>query len=447
MPDPVPPAAGTGPAPPDDPLRRSLHDEVHARPTARIRLPALLIYVAVLNDGISREAECAHLRELPGQGELSIEALRGGFLRLRLGGWTLKWERHTEFSRYTLVQPLPDGAELGRDQPDLLEGLVVTTDWLRRIPGRTIAAIEMAMVHGDPAATPELVAQAQAWFGPTNLLASRLGNQGHSLAFTDFLLRPTGFERMLVVAPPGTSELRAGRASQRLIEMETYRLMALRGLPDAKALAPGLADMERELSGITERLERKAESDQELLDTLVSLAAGVERATAAHVFRFSATRAYESLVDQRIGELREQPVSGIQTLGEFMRRRLSPAMSTVRATAQRLDSLSQRVARASDLLRTRVDIATETHNRELLEKLTRGQQLQLRLQSTVEGLSIAAISYYVVSLLLYAAKALKVAGLPVHPELLVGSAIPLILWLVWRTIRRIHESLHADGPH
>jgi uncharacterized membrane-anchored protein len=109
-----------------------------------------------------------------------------------------------------------------------------------------------------------------------------------------------------------------------------------------------------------------------------------------------------------------------------------------------LNVLSQRVARTSALLRTRVDIATEQQNQQLLEKLTRGQELQLRLQSTVEGLSIAAISYYVVSLLGYALKAVKAWGLHVDVEVTTGLLIPLVLWGVWRTIRRIHERLHSD---
>ena len=117
--------------------------------------------------------------------------------------------------------------------------------------------------------------------------------------------------------------------------------------------------------------------------------------------------------------------------------------ATVAATAQRLASLSARVERASALLRTRVDIATEAQNQQLLAKLTRGQELQLRLQSTVEGLSIAAISYYVVSLLLYGAKAAKAAGLPLNPEFAAGALVPVVVWSVWRATRRIHRALHS----
>jgi uncharacterized membrane-anchored protein len=293
-----------------------------------------------------------------------------------------------------------------------------------------------------------LVHQAQRWLGSDALVGSRMGRgadgQAHSCAFTDFQLRPSGFERWLVVAPPDTTATRAGRILQRLLELETYRLMALRGMPAARALAPLLNEAEPQLAGLIEQLESGGASDQQLLDQLVTLAARLERATAQHDYRFAATRAYAAIVAQRIAELRESAISGTQTIGEFLQRRLDPAIATVAAGAQRLASLSQRVERASGLLRTRVDIATEMQNQQLLAKLTRGQQLQLRLQSTVEGLSIAAISYYVVSLLLYGAKAAKSAGLPVHPEIAAGALIPLVLWAVWRTTRRIHRRLHAD---
>lgn len=425
--------------PDNDPQRILLHNEVHARPSQRIRLPALVIYVVVINEGITREQECEHLRRLPGQQSLLSEQLQNNFLRLRLQGYSLRWERHTEFTRYTLVQHLPDEAQLGATDPELLSCLALPRDWLAEIPGRTFAAVKLAMVQANLNATDELLKQSRQWFGGNPTVASLIGREGHSLAVTDFMLRPSGFERFLVIMSAGASETRAGRVSQRLLEIETYRLMALRGLPVAKRLIPELTSAERQLAEITAQLENKGASDQELLDTLISLAVRIERATVEHAYRFAATQAYNKLVMQRIAELRENATPGTQTIGEFMQRRLSPAISTVEATAQRLSYLSARVSRTSSLLRTRVDILAETQNQQLLEKLTRGQDLQLGLQSTVEGLSIAAISYYVISLLLYATKAGAAAGLPIHPELATGLMIPLVLWVVWRTTRRIHE--------
>ena len=429
--------------PADFGARRALHNEVHARPPARIRMPALVVYVAVLNDGITREQECEHLQRLPGHQHLTPADLAQNFLRLRFGTHTLKWERHSEFTRYSLVQPLPAMVGLGSIEPELLANLAVPTDWLQGIPGQTIAAIKLIMAHADLTDAAHTLEESRAWFGHRTVVASVMGNNGHSWAVTDFRLRASGFERMLVLAPEGTTESRAGRVSARLLEMETYRLMALLGLPVAKSIMPQLGESERELADITARIEHSNETDHHLLEQLAGLAARIERLTADHSYRFSATEAYHGIVKQRIVELRERAIPGTQTLGEFMARRLSPAMATVAATSQRLQGLSERITRTTALLRTRVDIATETQNQLLLAKLTRGQELQLHLQTTVEGLSIAAISYYVVSLLLYGAKAAKAAGVPVHPEMAAGALIPLVLWLVWKATRRIHDKLHA----
>jgi uncharacterized membrane-anchored protein len=372
-----------------------------------------------------------------------LDRLSENFLRLTLETCSVKWERHTEFTRYTVVQTMPEEVLLGAQEPQLISLIAVNAQWLQGIPGRVICAIELAMLHGDldqPGSTLEL---ARRWFGGRPVVASLMGSNGHSFAMTDFHVHDDGFERMLVVAPSGTPDTRPGRIAQRLFEIETYRMMALRGLVVVKDIGSMLTQSEQALAEITTRLEGKVESDPQLLEALVALAAGVERAIALHNFRFSATRAYKSLVDQRINELREKIIPGHQTIGEFMQRRLSPAIATVAATERRLTSLSQRISRTSALLRTKVDIATEEQNQLLLEKLTRGQEMQLRLQSTVEGLSIAAISYYVVSLLLYGGKALKSAGIPINPEVAAGALIPLVLWAVWRTTQSIHRKFQS----
>lgn len=444
--------------PPDDAQRLALHNEVHARPSARIRLPACITYVAVLHNATSRAAQAQHLARLPGHAALCEADLADHFLRLKLPGASLRWERHTEFSRYWLVQPLP--VQGNWPSVPALPALPLPENWLAELPGHTLVAIRLVMLHASLDDASALMARAQSWFGEQTLVASVMGSSsasepwaghdrhgyahplGHSWALSQLRIASDGFEPMLVLAPEGTSATRAGRIAARLLELETYRLMALRGLPLAKALSPELAQAEAELAELTAQLDAKTLADAPLLDQLVGLAARVERATAAHAYRFAATQAYHTLVQQRIAELRERAIPGTQTLGEFMRRRLNPAIATVAATAQRLESLSRRIARTSDLLRTRVDIVTEQQNQQLLERLAQGQSTQLRLQSTVEGLSIAAISYYVVSLLLYAGKALKNLGLPLNPELAAGGAIPLVLWAVWRITQRIHARLN-----
>lgn len=428
--------------PPDHAQRTMLHNEVHMRPTATISVPALVVFVAVCNQHVTREDECEHLRTLPKQRDLTLNRLNNNFLRVNCDQFTVKWERHSEFTRYSIVQELPEEVRSLSVDFELSSVLKIAPTWLENIPGKTIAAIELVFLNGDIDPTGPTLANAKKWFHGGDIVASQMGSSGHSWAITDFNLRSNGFERMLVIAPPSSHDSRAGRIAQRLLEIETYRLMALKGLPIAKELAPMLNEAEMQLADITSQLDNKSASDQQLLDTLIALATKVERATAHHSFRFSATRAYDSLVRQRIVELREKAIPGNQTLGEFMQRRLSPAISTVAATEQRLGALSQRIERTSALLRTRVDIVTEMQNQQLLEKLRQGQTLQLRLQSTVEGLSIAAISYYVISLLLYFFKALKASGLPINLEISVGIAVPVVIFFIWRLSQHIHRKIN-----
>ena len=434
--------------PPEFSDRRRLHDEVHARPVGQAPHPVVVFCLAVLNEDISRAQELEHLAKLNPDAE--VDQIAGNFARVRLADGDIKWERHTEFTRYTIVLPMT----AGNGQPAC--GAVVWLahvrecqapfgPWLAGVPGQTLAAIEVTVLVTEGDVLEQGVSFGRDWFGESTLLTSKLGTQGHSLVTTDFRIQADGVERMLVLTTANTSPARVGRTAHRLIEMEIYRLMALKGLPVAKALGAQLAAAENELATIAREVESSTSQDHELLHDLASLAATIERANADHNYRFSATAAYHDIVLQRIKELRETPAPGIQTVGEFIERRLEPAMATVDATAQRLESLSRRVSRVSDLLRTRVNIMTEQQNQQLLEKLTRGQALQLKLQQTVEGLSIAAISYYVVSLVFYLAKAGRSAGwLPVSPEIVAGVAIVPTVVGVWLVVRRIHRAITKD---
>jgi uncharacterized membrane-anchored protein len=282
--------------------------------------------------------------------------------------------------------------------PELAIHVATGVDWLKNIPGKTITAIQLAMLN-EGMDDPDSIFKAKQWLGEGTVVGGTLGrttgDKPHSHLITNLRIGDDGFVRMLVLTSWETSENRAGRVAQRLLELETYRIMSLLSLPIAKQLSSKLFETEARLVNITARIEANSDSDEVLLNLLASLAAEVESATAEHSYRFSAAGAYDAIVRERISEMREKPLSGIQTMGEYLQRRLAPAVATVNATSDRLAALAERVARASALLRTRVEIATEAYNQELLEKLTRGQALQLRLQTTIEGLSVAAITYYV----------------------------------------------------
>lgn len=417
--------------PADLPERLALHQEIHARPTTPVPLPGKVTYLAIIPQPHTDRAvdEVAHLHTAPGAPEHA--RVINGFARWTLAdGSTLVYEHHTEFSRYTLIgAQVPSAALL---------------DWLAQAPGQTLVALTLDLTEA-PLATEEQAAEqlalAASRFDPASLVASRIG-RGHSLAITDFQLNAQGMGHWQVLCQLGTRPSRSGRVVQRILELETYRMMALRGLPAAKHLGPTLGEVEQSLARITLAINAQDSRDPQLLTELVSLAARIEQAYASTQYRFAATQAYYGIVQQRLTELREVAVQGTPTLGEFLQRRLAPAMATVQATALRLGQVSTRLERASALLRTRVDIATEAQNQELLEQLARGQALQLRLQTTVEGLSIAAISYYVISLILYVAKGLKGAELlPWSPELLAGALVPAVVLGVWHLNRRIHRTV------
>ncbi len=67
-------------------------------------------------------------------------------------------------------------------------------------------------------------------------------------------------------------------------------------------------------------------------------------------------------------------------------------------------------------------MALEAQNQTLLASMDRRARLQLRLQQTVEGLSVAAICYYVVGLALGCAA--RAGGRP-------GCTSPTIWWSGW----------------
>jgi uncharacterized membrane-anchored protein len=270
--------------------------------------------------------------------------------------------------------------------------------------------------------------------------------EGAARVFSDFQLHE-GCTRFVLI-DRNLTERQAGRTLQRLFEIEVYRMMALLALPIARRQSPRIQEIETALATLTDGIARDEGHDETLLHELTRLAAEVESGLAASQFRFSACRAYFELVTRRIAELRESRLPGVQTIDEFMARRFTPAVATCNTVSQRMHDLSERVAQASSLLATRVSIAREKQSQALLTSMDRRAKLQLRLQQTVEGLSVAAICYYVAGLVGYVAKALKAAGLRIDPDLAVGLSIPVVAVALLMAMRRVHRRIAAsEGLH
>ena len=279
------------------------------------------------------------------------------------------------------------------------------------------------------------------------MVGSRVSG-GAGAIYTDFAIHPDGFSRMLLLAGADLSPRRLGRLVQRVLEIETYRMAALLGLPAARKAAAVLATAERELAELANAI-RAADRDTEpaLLDRLTRLAGQVESEYAATHSRFSASSAYFELVDRRIQEIQETRVDGIQTIREFMDRRLTPARATCEWATRRQNALSERVSRVSSLLRTRVEIEQQQSSQQLLGTMNDRQGTQLKLQSTVEGLSVAAITYYITGLISYLAKGGQKLGWPWSPESTAAVAIPVVALGVWWSLRRLHHKLFHGRSH
>lgn len=421
----------------DHPLRFQLANELHARPFPSLDCPGQAAFLALKQggDGVEedRAADRAHLIALLDRHGAPHPQPDATHYSGTLGRSQLKWEQHTEFVTYTLFRP---GEGARPFDPAVWDAL--PEDWLAAAPGRrvTSAHIRIASAPDDDA---ETAAWLDEWFVPESLAVSRVLDDTAIIA-GDFRIAGSGHMNFALFCRPGTGARRIGRIAQRVCEIETYKAMSMLGLPKARELAARMAEFDQGLTGLVGDMTGDLTSPDETLRRLLGIAAGLENLMAQAAFRFGATGAYQALVNQRVQVLREERFLGRQTFAEFMMRRFDPAMRTVKSMERRLHSTTERAFRAGELLRTRVDVDRQAQNQKLLESMDRRAALQLRLQKTVEGLSVVAISYYAVNLAVYlTAPMAERAGLS-KTTLTALLTLPVIV-LVWLVIRQIRRAM------
>ncbi len=417
----------------DHPLRELLNNELHARPAVVLVAPAQVSHLALVTGHAGAERDRSHVLELCRRFDAPEPRDGATFWSADLGMFRLNWERHTEFSTYTFYR------EAAFAEPFRDRALAhVPTDWLAGLTGEVMVAVHMALESRQ--CPPREGDALTGLFASATIAASEVFD-GAARVWTDFRLQGDGFTRILV-RDVDLGPNRTGRLVQRLLEVDTYRMMALLSLPMAKSHVDEVTRADRTLAELTQRMTclEGLEAERELLGELSGLAAEIERIAAKTNYRFSASRAYYALVQRRLDELRERRLGGRQTIREIMERRLAPAMRTLESVGERLEVLSERVARAGDLLRTRVDLALESQNQALLQSMNRRARLQLRLQETVEGLSVVVLSYYLVGLLGYGFKAAKAAGVTIDTDLATGLAVPVVVGGVWLGVRRLRRA-------
>ncbi|MEO0543615.1 MAG: DUF3422 family protein [Pseudomonadota bacterium] len=401
--------------------------EIHARPAPVIDSPRSLIKLCFITEG-GRGVDQAVLAELSRMNGTAPPVESARHHRVVTGKGSIWWERHTEASTYlwegpaakSFNDPVP-GHPFGDAFP---------------APGSLLAGVRIDILKYTDDYESHL-----ANFDRRTLCCSITRN-GLGIVATDFRQDEHGLTRMLVF-DKGMAPQRLGATAQRLFDIEIYRTLALLGLPLAQRLSPRMRADEDRLTELTHRMRGiEPGGAEDLLDEMTGLAAELEADAASSLYRFGASRAYNNIVEDRLEGLEREPLPGYDTFAFFLEKRLAPAMRTCRAIEERQANLSRKLARAANLLRTRIDVEVEKQNRNLLQSMDRRAKLQLRLQQTVEGLSVAAVSYYVVGLVAYILGGIDTSPIGVSYQVLVAASVPIVvvgIWMIVRRIRRKHS--------
>ena len=418
------------------PLRAVILGEVHARPFTAIATPRRILHFAFDTGGEAAKADRAALADFCARGNLAPLKASDKQHRVSFGDSILRWEQHSEFTTYTWELPSEPGTPFHPGAASLAAPMAGVPQ-----PGPLLVALDL---HLLPDSTEQKTA-IETLFDRASLAVAE-NSDGGALFATDFQPDPSGFVRILVL-DRGLDPGRAGAVVQRIIETETYRTLALLGLPEAQRLSPSIARIEARLAEVTDEMQRAHQlaDNQRLLDELTALAAELEAGAAASMFRFGASRAYNEIVQLRLQTIGERKVDVFPTWSSFLTRRMQPAMRTCITTEERQATLSEKLSRAANLLRTRVDIELERQNSDLLKSMNDRTRLQLRLQTTVEGLSVAAVSYYVVGLFGYLVKGLHDKGVPVDISLATALFVPVAVLGIWFVVRRIRRRHLVGG--
>jgi len=427
----------------DHPLRATLNDELHARPHLRIVAPAAISHVVLVAEEGGAEADRAAFAAFC-RAHGAAEPQPGARNHIApVAGRIVRWERHGEFQAFTVLADAEPDAGRDTDEdalPDRAWSAIhpEAQAFLDSLAGLRLAALHLRILPGSA-----LVPPPGAFLG--EVVGGALGG-GEAQAFTDFRMAEDGFVRMVLYANALTPG-RLGRMAQRLLELEHYRMAALLGLPLAREATPKLAALEKRLDATVAATARPGAEDAKLLDELTRLAAEAEALAASSRFRFAATEAYGALVEARIAELNEHRLESVQRMSVFLDRRFTPALRTCAAVARRKRALTEGIARAGGMLRTRVEVGLEAQNSKLLAAMDRRAAMQLRLSQAVEGFSTFAIAYYLVSLIKIAVDGLPALGLPDAPKWTSLIAVPAVAMAIWLSVRRLRRSLTpgADG--
>ncbi len=437
----------------DHPMRMQLHEEVHARPPIALWPNERVLSQSFLLDARSGQSQILWIQSLSRALGVENDSEKDhAFKILTLAPEPervlIKWELHGEFATIAAITRNPvkitgplleSRLALEASLDDLFRKLNCPV--IAEAGGERISALDLVFEHRP------LFSEAQevsAIFNGNTVLGSYILASKKAQLWTDLRLDQDGYISYLIPHDILGSR-QAGRVARALAEAETYRMSAMIAFPVAKSLSMPLRAAESELADLSKNISQlqsepgiHTEKDGKFLGELSHLASRAEQWISEYGLRFTASEAYSQLLNKNLFELAESPIPGVQSLSEFMDRRFQPAMGTCIWTQRRLKELSDRISRTTQTLRTRIEFVNEEQTQKLLASMDQRARLQLRLQETVESLSVLVLTYYAVSLLAYIAKGGKEAGLAIHPEIIAAVAAPVvaILFLVISKRRR-----------
>jgi len=404
----------------EHPDRAAIDAEIHARPVTPLTGPLRIRRAAFMPRSGSPGLQALQAA-LVGRHESARRDARQ--LDYEGGGYRVTAEIHNEFATLTWAGDLDDWAPWPKDIGlDLFSEMAL------------IAATRIDLVPGD-AITPA----ALAGFNPPSLCYSALYD-GQAQVATDFFIDKDRFTRY-EVAEGRCGPLRSGVVVRRLLEIETYRSLVLLGLPVARAQSSRVQAQERQLSALVRDLGlgTSMQDNQRSLDLLQGLSLDVGRAIDETSFRFAATHAYADVLRTRISRLDEVSIAEFTTIERYLANRVDPAVSTCTALEKRLNALTAKLERSTELVSARISLGIETQNQAVLDTISRTGRSQYRLQQTVEGLSIIAISYYALALIGYVIEGFA-PELPIGKAPLLALAAPVVLAIVWIAISRLRRN-------
>ena len=405
--------------------RRQVVAEMHLRRWPELAAPSRVFQAVRIVAEHDRGTEIEAVTALPSGGRLDPTDNPRHQSGELAEGLTFTWERHSEASALTLfVAP--------RCKPG---ALAAALEWAGGHPGETIRATRIHLAPNQRAAKALF---STLDFKSSDIVSCQIG--GKAQIWSDFRIHSEGFGEILIAAngtPPGD----LSRMVQRLQELGNYRNLALLGLPVAQAHWRDLDRIEASLRDLAFDVTRSDVSDDALLDRVTTLSLELMSISAGSSYRMSATAAYAQLVRERLEELAVDPIEGFPSLVDFNERRLLPAVRTCDAHTRRSAELSERAARFAALLRTRIETRIEGQNAQLLKSMEHSASMQLRLQQLVEGLSVVALSYYLIGLATYLIKGAGHLGHRFPVEVLTAALVPPVVFGTWFVLRRMKRRL------